>query len=79
MRNNQVVRNWVAGKAGSAGNLTTDGKSLWSYNLLIGTTEGGRKVVRDYTSGGSHGWVSQTTSRHVGLAWSAVFHLTGGA
>ncbi len=68
MRNDKVVRNWAAGKAGSAGNLSTDGSNLWSYNLLIGTTEEGRKVVRDYTSGGSHGWISQTTSCHVGLA-----------
>ena len=68
MRNDQVARAWAAGKAARTANLRTDGQSLWSYGLLIGTTEGGRKVVRDYTSGGSHGWVSQTTSRHVGLA-----------
>jgi hypothetical protein len=69
MTNAQVVQAWAAGKAGKAGNLSTDGVSLWSYRLQIGDTMlSGRKVVYDYTSGGSHGWVSQTTSCHVGLA-----------
>jgi hypothetical protein len=63
MTNAQVVQAWAAGKAGKAGNLSTDGVSLWSYRLQIGDTMlSGRKVVYDY------GWVSQTTSRHVGLA-----------
>ena len=69
MRNERVVRNWAAGKAAKAGNLRTDGTRLWSYGLVIGTTTSlGRKVVYDYTANGSGGFVSQTTSRHVGLA-----------
>jgi len=67
-RNSDVVKAWAAGRGARAANLSTDGRSLYSYGLCIGTTEGGRKVVRDYTSGGSHGWISQTTSCHVGLA-----------
>jgi len=48
----------------------TDGKVLVSYNLEIGDTclETGTKVLRDYTAKGRHGFRSQTTSCHVGLA-----------
>ena len=69
MRNEQVVKAWTAGKPAKAGNLSTDGVSLWSYRLQIGETMlSGHKRVYDYTSGGSHGYRSQTTSCHVGLA-----------
>jgi len=68
-RNDDVVEAWVAGKPAKAGNLRTDGVSLWSYRLQIGDTAlSGRKVVYDYTAGGTHGFRSQTTSCHVGLA-----------
>ena len=71
-RNSDVVKAWVSGKPAKAGNLSTDGVSLWSYRLQIGDTAlSGRKVVHDYTSGGSHGFRSQTTSRHVNAAKSA--------
>lgn len=69
MRNEQVVKAWVAGKPAKAGNLRTDGVSLWSYRLQIGDTAlSGKKLVHDYTASGSHGYRSQTTSCHVGLA-----------
>ena len=72
MRNEQVVIAWLNGHRGAAGNLSTDGKSLYSYNLCIGHTGGHAhypvKVVRDYTSSGEFGFVSMTTSHHVGLA-----------
>lgn len=69
MRNEQVVKAWTVGKAAKGGNLRTDGVSLWSYRLQIGDTMlGGDKVVYDYTAKGSHGYRSQTTSCHVGLA-----------
>ena len=69
MRNAQVAQAWAAGKAARTANLSTDGVSLYSYGLQIGDTMlSGKKVVYDYTSGGSHGWISQTTSCHVGLA-----------
>jgi len=68
-RNSDVVEAWVAGEAAKGGNLRTDGVSLWSYCLQIGDTAlSGRKVVHDYTRGGAHGFRSQTTSCHVGLA-----------
>ena len=69
MTNAKVIKAWTAGKEAKGGNLRTDGVSLWSYNLQIGdTTLGGKKLVYDYTAKGSYGWVSNTTSRHVGLA-----------
>ena len=69
MTNEQVIEAWLNGNAAKAGNLSTDGTSLYSYAVEIGdTVPSGKKVVYDYTSGGSYGWVSQTTSRHVGLA-----------
>ena len=68
-RNSDVVKAWVAGKPAKAGNLRTDGVSLWSYRLQIGDTAlSGKKLVHDYTANGSHGFRSQTTSCHVGLA-----------
>ena len=69
MRNEEVARAWAAGKAARTANLSTDGVSLWSYRLQIGDTAlSGRKMVYDYTAKGSHGFRSQTTSCHVGLA-----------
>ena len=72
MRNEQVVNAWLNGQRGAAGNLSTDGALLWSYNLCIGHTAGHVhypvKVVRDYTAAGEFGFVSMTTSPHVGLA-----------
>ena len=66
MRNEQVVRNWVAGKPAKAGNLRTDGVSLWSYALMIGDTMlSGKKVVHDYS-------ISQTTTRHINMAKKSI-------
>ena len=47
----------------------TDGDKIYSYQLPIGYTRGdGEKVALDYTSGGSKGFKSMTTSKHVGYA-----------
>ena len=68
MTNQQVVNAWWWGREGKSGHMRTDGRNLWSYNLLIGkVTEEGR-IVLDYTTGGEMGFVSMTTSKHVGLA-----------
>ena len=68
MKNADVVRAWVDGRVASGGNLMTDGRKLYSYALCIGTTVDGSKVVYDYTAKGELGFVSMTTSQHVGLA-----------
>jgi hypothetical protein len=63
MKNREVAKAWRAGRAAAAGNFRTDGQNLWSYNLQIGRTESGSKVLTDYRRR-----VSVTTSRHCGLA-----------
>ena len=60
--NASVVRAWMKGKYAQSGTMRTDGTNLWSYALLIGTTDGsGGKVVYNHRS-------SQTTNRHINLA-----------
>ena len=68
--NEQVVYAWATGGAAEnhRGSFTTDGKNIYSYRLMIGTTnEKNEKVLFDYTSG-RMGYYSQTTSCHVGKA-----------
>ena len=68
MKNSDVIRSWAYGNVASTKNLTTNGKELYSYQLLIGfTTDEGESVVLDYTAPGGH-YKSQTTSQHVNLA-----------
>ena len=67
-RNDSVIAAFARGQSARAGNLSTDGQSLWSYNMRIAhRTADGDIAVGDYTAG-AHGFVSQTTSCHVGLA-----------
>jgi hypothetical protein len=68
MRNDQVVAAWWWGREAKSGNIRTDGRNLWSYNLLIGKVTDEGRVVLDRTAGGDLGFVSKTTSRHVNLA-----------
>ena len=63
MKNNQVIEAFICGRKGRAGRLSTDGQSLYSYDLKIGETRGAQKVVFNYTSKGEYH--SQTTSKHV--------------
>ena len=68
--NCDVALAWVEGRAAVShtGNLSTDGKAIFSYKLQIGDTgENGKKFVRDYTARGSYGFRSMTTSQHVGM------------
>lgn len=63
----KVAESWICGKpAQGHGSIRTDGCDLFSYNLLIGTTENGKKILFDYTRGGVY--MSATTSKHVGYA-----------
>ena len=72
VRNDEVVSRWTKGESAKnhRESLTTDGKKLFSYRLLIGDTCSvtGKKILRDYTSPGEWDYYSQTTSCHVGLA-----------
>ena len=73
MKNSEVARAWAQGKPARTKNFSTDGLTLFSYDLVIGKTVvtplGTRthKVVYDYTAQ-SGNFRSQTTSTHVGKA-----------
>lgn len=66
VKNEQVARLWSEGKVGRSKNMSTDGKTLWSYNMPIGVTlDDGRKVAIRYQAPRNY---SNTTSRHVSYA-----------
>ena len=67
MRNDAVVFAFSRGEPARAGRLWTDGRSLYSYNLMIARRTPAGIVVGDFTAGGGD-FYSVTTSRHVGLA-----------
>ena len=65
MTNQKVVENWKLGKLGKSLHMSTDGNSLFSYEMKIGQT---------LTSGQKQGlnaqrpfFYSRTTSKHVGI------------
>ncbi|OUW11052.1 MAG: hypothetical protein CBD26_03950 [Candidatus Pelagibacter sp. TMED166] len=62
---------WADGEAAAnnGAQFWTDGQKLYSYRLCIGdTASNGKKVLKDYTSNGKHGFQSMTTSKHIGYA-----------
>jgi hypothetical protein len=64
MNQREVVKRWKGGGKGTASAMSTMGGQLWSYNLLIGTTDKrGRLVLYDYA-----GELTDATTRHVNLA-----------
>ena len=67
--NADVAAYWALGQPARShtSNFYTDGDKIYSYELQIGDTSDGKKIVRDYTAKGSYGFRSQTTSCHVGL------------
>jgi len=70
MKNEQVINEWSKGREAHSHNhnLSTDGRSLYSYVKLIGiTADCGSKIVLDYTAPAGH-FNSVTTSTHVGRA-----------
>ena len=67
MRNQDVIRSFAWGKRAAAGNLHTDGRSLWSYDLKIAQRTPEGVVVGDFTAPGGD-FYSVTTSKHVGMA-----------
>jgi len=73
--NSNVASCWATGVEvrNGRGTFWTDGKEIYSYCLCIGfTTEKGTKIAIEHA--GTKGFVSMTTSQHVGLAsWSAAY------
>ena len=65
--NEQCCLAWVNHEPCKSNRMSTGGFDLYSYNLLIGETDGREKVLHDYTAGGL-GCISQTTSQHVNIA-----------
>jgi hypothetical protein len=67
--NSNVPSYWAQSKPAHSNNkqYTTDGKTLYSYNLAIGDTIDGQKVLFDYTATAG-AFQSQTTSCHVSHA-----------
>ena len=53
-------------RSARSGRLTTNGVSLYSYNLEIARWIGAELIVFDYTATGN-AYRSQTTSQHVGI------------
>ena len=67
--NSNVPAYWYDSRPAHSNNkqFTTDGQNLYSYNLRIGATIDGQKILFDYTAPAGH-MVSSTTSCHVGRA-----------
>jgi len=65
--NANVVHAFACGQPAHAGNLWTDGRSLYSYKMKIAGRTLAGVVVGDFTSTGG-GFISMTTSRHVNIA-----------
>ena len=65
--NENVVNAMMNQRSARAGNLSTNGVSLYSYNLEIARWIGAELIVFDYTATGN-AYRSMTTSQHVGLA-----------
>ena len=73
MRNQDVIRSFAWGKRAATGNLHTDGRSLWSYDLKIAQRTPEGVVVGDFTAPGGrlpldhhqqarrHGYITKRT------------------
>ena len=59
-----IPRAFASGRRAHAGNLSTDGRSLWSYDLKIAQKTPEGIVVGDFTTKGGC-YYSTTTSKHV--------------
>ena len=59
--NEGVANSWKKGKRAKTrnGNMTTDGKNIFSYGLLIGFTDSRNKKIGVYSRG-----ITQSTTRH---------------
>ena len=69
--NENVVNAMMNQRSARAGNLSTNGVSLYSYNLEIARWMGAELIVFDYTATGN-AYRSMTTSQHVGIIKRAV-------
>lgn len=66
--NENVAINWYRNTASTnhGGSMSTNGKDLYSYNLLIGfTTQSGKKILLDYTAATGHFQSMTTSTKHI--------------
>lgn len=69
----KVAEAWAAGERAKGGAMSTDGETLYSYDLVIGRSDppsrgapAGHKVLYNYTASGQ--FKTATTSQHVSAA-----------
>lgn len=66
--NENVALNWYRNTASTnhGGSMSTNGRDLYSYNLLIGfTTQQGVKILLDYTGAAGHFQSMTTSTKHI--------------
>ena len=64
--NDQVIKSFLYGRSSRGLNLTTNGNTLYSYDLKIAEWTTSGVVVYHFTATGGD-FYSMTTSQHVGL------------
>ena len=64
--NSEVINSFLYGRSARGLNLTTNGNSLYSYNLKIAEWTDNGILVYDFTATGN-AFYSMPPSRHVGL------------
>lgn len=64
----QVAKAWSEGKPAIStnNNFSTDGNTLYSYNLVIGYKDSEVSILEDYSASGY--FISHQTSKHVNAA-----------
>jgi len=74
MTNQQVLDAWLAGREAQSNNLQTNGRELYSYDLVIARYgwSDDQPIVYNYRSKGGGHFMSNTTSKHVTTAIGAV-------
>jgi len=66
--NENVAMNWYRNTASTnhGDTMSTNGRDLYSYNLLIGfTTQQGVKILLDYTARAGHFRSMTTSTKHI--------------
>ena len=69
--NENVALNWYRNTASTnhGDTMSTNGRDLYSYNLLIGfTTQQGVKILLDYTARAGHFRSMTTSTKHISQA-----------
>ena len=73
--NKNVAEAWIAGKRAQSRSMSTDGRSIWSYGLMIGHVGPDSRIfIRNAQAPGRRNpggkFYSKTTSCHVSIVFS---------